>query len=147
MILTTFLLATVLQAAPAPTLPTQHLPLRNTFVVATESVIDTASRIKPGLSHDASVAEVANLRAIAANLVKLAQDGRDDREKDIAAQANDLVFAVEACQLQSGQTPDSPDNAKCQQQVAHASLRLMEAIGKHKAGDTWVDGPPQSVGG
>ncbi len=113
-----------------------HTPMRNTFVVAAETVIDNASRVdlKADLAvSDAQMKQVDTARATLKAMVE------DDREKEVAVTITDMVSQLSACRLQAtnGVSTDA-----CKAQFERARLRAMEAIGKHKSGDTWTDGPP-----
>jgi hypothetical protein len=130
------LASALLLVQEARTLPTTHAPLRNTFVVAAETVIDDANKIDLKATDPTSDALIQQLREAKDRLAGMAQD---DREKDIANTANDMVFAATACHLQA---TNGADTTTCQTQFARARSRVMEAINKHKAGGTWVDGPP-----
>ena len=131
------LVSTLLFAQPLQsTLPTQTGPLRNTFVVAAETVIDDAGKIDLKASDTVSDSLIQQLRTAQSTLVSMAQD---DREKDVASISSDMVFAATACHLQA---TNGADTTNCQAQFARARTRVMEAIHKHKSGDTWQDGPP-----
>ena len=63
----------------------------------------------------------------------------DERERDAASAADDLIFAVSACHLQA---KDGAPTDRCETQIANARTRAMDAIRKHKSTGAWVDGPP-----
>jgi len=138
MTLSPLLAATILLLAQQPqNLPTETGPLRNTFVVATETVVDDAAAIDI-TAEDASYDPLfAQLQAVRTNLDALAEG---DREHDIAASAKDLIFMISACRLQAknGAAP-----GKCLTQLQTARTRIMQQINHHKSGGLWVDGPPQ----
>lgn len=138
MTLSLLLPAAFLLFAPQPqTLPTETGPLRNTFVVATETVVDDAAAIDI-TADDASYDPLfAQLQAVRTNLDTLAEG---DREHDIAASAKNLVFLISACHLQAknGVAPD-----KCLTQLATARTRIMQQLNHHKSDGAWVEGPPQ----
>ena len=130
----TFALAALLSASPQ--MPSHNAPLRNTFLVAAETVIDNASRVdlKADLTvSNAQMKQVDSAKATLNNMIE------DDGEKEAAAAVNDMVFQISACRLQAtnGASTDA-----CKSQFERARLRAMEAIRKHKNGDTWVDGAP-----
>jgi hypothetical protein len=134
-ILLTSTLWLLFQAAP-PTLPTVTGPIRNTFAVAVETVIDNASAVDVKADEIRFNAQFQQLKASKDNLAGMAYD---DREKDIAARANDMLFQISACHIQA---KDGASTTQCESQIAHAQSSMMEAIGKHKTGRAWTDGPP-----
>ncbi len=138
-ILTTVLLVLGLQMPQ--NLPTDTTPLRNTFVTAAETVIDNASAVDLHADNTHFSAQMEQLRSAKANLARMAED---EREREAASAADDLIFAVAACHLQA---KDGADTARCQGQVDAARMRAMEALRKHKVNGVWVDGPPASRGG
>ena len=130
------LLASTLWLLFPPQYPGHNAPLRNTFVVATETVIDTASSIDLTANHATSDEQMQHLKTIAANLASMAND---DQEKQVVDTVHDMTFAITACSLQARQ---GAPTAQCQSQFDSARRRVMQAIGKHKDGSAWVDGPP-----
>jgi hypothetical protein len=140
--MTTLVLASIalltLAGQEAPrSLPNSLAPLRNTFVTAAETVIDSASAVDLSGDDAHYAAQMQDLRTAKENLKRMAED---DRERDAASATDDLVFAVQACHLQA---KDGAGTDKCQVQVNNARRRAMEALLKHKANGKWVDGPPQ----
>jgi hypothetical protein len=135
----TILLASTLsllfQAAP-PSLPTVTGPIRNTFAVATETVIDNASTIDLKASDVVFDAQLQRLKASKDNLVGMAYDSR---EKDIADDANNLIFLVSSCHIQA---KDGASTTQCQSQLDRAKASMMQAISKHKSTGSWTEGPP-----
>lgn len=130
------LTSALLLAQMGRTLPTQTGPMRNTFVVAAETVVDNASHVDLRANTATSDAQMQQLKASRDTLAGMAED---DREKDAAALINDMVFAISACHLQA---TNGADTTTCKAQFLRARARVMEAIRKHKNGDAWVDGPP-----
>jgi hypothetical protein len=118
------------------TFPTVSGPLRNTFAVATETVIDNASAVDVKADEIRFNAQFQQLKVSKDNLTGMASD---EREKDIAARANDMLFQISACHIQA---KDGASTAQCQSQIAKAQGSIMEAISKHKSGKDWMDGPP-----
>ena len=110
--------------------------MRNTFVVATETVIDSASAVDIKAADAQFNGQMQQLKQARETLARMAND---DREKEIAAAANDLVFMVSACHIQA---KGGASTSGCEEQFARARARLMEAIGRHKDGANWVDGAP-----
>jgi hypothetical protein len=133
---TKLLLASALLLLPLQQLPTVSGPIRNTFVVAAETVIDNASAVDVAADDIRFNAQLQQLTVSKNNLVSMASD---DREKDIASEANNLVFLVSACHIQA---KDGASTDKCKAQLEHAGKRIMEAISKHKSSGAWADGPP-----
>lgn len=120
------------------TLPTTTGPVRNTFAVAAETVLDNASAVDIAADEAHYNAQFQQLKISKDNLAGMAND---DREKDIASEANNLVFLVSACHLQA---KDGASTDKCHAQLDRARNRMMEAIAKHKSPGGWVDGPPNA---
>jgi hypothetical protein len=118
------------------TFPTISGPLRNTFAVAAETVIDNASAVDVKADEIRFNAQFQQLKISKDNLTGMATD---EREKDIAARANDMLFQISACHIQA---KDGANTAQCESQIAKAQSSIMEAISKHKSGRTWTDGPP-----
>ena len=116
--------------------PAANAPLRNTFVTAAETVIDNASRVDLKADLTISDAQMKQVDSAKESLSKMAED---DREKDAAAVVNDMVFQLSACRLQA---TNGAGTDACKAQFDRARLRAMEAIRKHKSGDSWVDGAP-----
>jgi len=110
--------------------------MRNTFVVAAETVIDNASRVD--LKADLTVSD-AQMKQVDIAKSTLKAMVEDDREKEVALTVTDMVSQLSACRLQAtnGASTDA-----CKAQFERARLRAMEAIRKHKIGDTWANGAP-----
>ena len=125
----------ILLLAPQ-TLPTSTAPLRNTFVVAAETVIDDASAVD--LKAELVVSD-AQMRQVDAAKTTLNRMVEDDREKTAAAAVNDMVFQLSACRLQA---TNGANTDACSAQFERTRKRAMEAIDKHKSGGTWADGAP-----
>ena len=125
-----------LMILPFQSLPTVSGPIRNTFAVAAETVIDNAAAIDVAADETHFNALFQQLTVSKNNLAGMASD---DREKDIASEANNLVFLVSACHIQA---KDGASTDKCKSQLDHARNRIMEAISKHKSSGAWADGPP-----
>ena len=123
------------------TLPTQTGPLRNTFVVAAETVIDNASAVDLKAEQPVFDAQMQQLKAAKDNLSRMADD---DREREAASAADDLIFSIAACHIQA---KDGASTDRCQAQITQATNRAMEALHKHKSNGAWVDGPPVRTGG
>jgi hypothetical protein len=123
------------QAAPS-TLPTETGPLRNTFAVAVETVIDNASAVDLQAEDPRFNGQLQQLKSAKDNLARIAFS---DKEKEIADSANNMVFLVSACRIQA---KNGTNTTQCASQFASAQTRMMVAIDKHKSGASWVDGPP-----
>lgn len=125
------------QPAQSPTQP-HKIPLRNTFVVATESVIDDADSIDIKAGDVQFDAQMQQLKSAKSNLEHMvAEDG----ERDVIDAANNLIFAIAACHIQ---VKSGASTSQCEAIVSRARTGAMEAIDKHKSGGTWMDGPPAS---
>jgi hypothetical protein len=130
----TFLLA--LSFLFPQSLPTQTGPIRNTFAVAVETVIDNATAVDIKAEDPTFNVQFQQLKSSRDNLNNMAYD---DREKDIANAASNMVFLITACHIQA---KDGADISKCLSQFLNARNRLMESIDKHKTSGGWIDGPP-----
>jgi len=134
--LTQLLASTLLFLAPQYPMPTHNPTLRNTFVIAAETVIDDAdaTAIKaPDAQFDP---QMQQLKAAQANLKQMvAEQG----EQEVVDETSNLIYAVAACHIQA---KTAPDTSKCELTIAHARTSAMEALHKHKASGSWVDGDP-----
>ena len=111
-------------------------PMRNTFVVAAESVIDAASAVDLHASGAVSGTQMQQALTTRDTLNRMVED---DREHDIAAIVGELLFTVQACRIQA---QGGASTGKCQGQLVTARDRAMDALGKHKSNGGWVNGPP-----
>jgi hypothetical protein len=129
------LLASSLFFLQSPTQP-HKVPLRNTFIVAAESVIDDADSLEIKAPDAQFDAQMQQLKAAQANLDHMvAEDG----ERDVVDATKNLVFAISACHIQ---TKSGAGTASCESIVSRARTGAMQAIDKHKSAGTWLDGPP-----
>lgn len=113
--------------------PTANEPLRNTFVVATESVLDSASTLDlkaPAAQFDP---QMQNFKTLKNNLDQLASD---EHEQEVAAAVDDFAFQLAACRVQA---IDGADITTCNQRLQKAREQVMQDIGKRKNGDRWED--------
>lgn len=131
----------ILLLSPQSMLPTATGPLRNTFVTAAETVIDNASGIDIKGDDAHFNPQMQQLRAAKDNLKGMAED---DRERDAAVAADDLIFAVAACHIQA---KDGASTDRCQAQIDGARTRAMEALRVHKSNGVWAAGPPSPTSG
>ena len=115
---------------------TPPAPLRNTFVVAAETVIDDANAVDLKADDTHFDGQMQTLKTARENLNRMASE---DREHEIVSSADDMIFAISACHIQA---KDGGNTAKCQTQVDNARTRTMEVLDKHKSAGAWVDGPP-----
>jgi hypothetical protein len=124
------------QDAPR-TLPNYNVPMRNTFVTAAETVIDNANAVDIHGDDTRFNAQMAQLKASRETLKGMTED---DREKDVASATDDLIFAISSCRIPA---KNGAETTACEAKMKSASLRAMEALGKHKSADgKWQDGPP-----
>ncbi|MGH9919743.1 MAG: hypothetical protein ACRD6W_12875 [Nitrososphaerales archaeon] len=125
--------------SPAPQGPPSAnptYPLRNTFVIATETVIDYANAADFKADDAHFQGQMHTLKEAQANLDAMASD---DREQAVAAATKSLIFAVASCHIEA---IDGVSTAKCPTQIQQARDTAMDAIGKHRSNGVWVDGPP-----
>ena len=109
---------------------------RSTFVVATESTIDTVSAV----DIDATASNYdAALKAAQTARTNLQQMATEEGEQDVVSSVDDLYFAISACHIQA---VDNADTTACKAQVSRARNRAMTTLGKHKENGAWVDGAP-----
>jgi hypothetical protein len=111
-------------------------PARNSFVVAAESAIDTASAIDLKANDAQFTPQMQALKSAQSNLTQMAEN---DNERNVASAVNDLVFAVTTCHIQA---KDGAPTGPCESQISDARTHAMQALNKHKSGDAWQDGPP-----
>ncbi len=132
----TVLFASTLLFLPQYPMPTHKLSLRNTFVVAAETVIDDADHIDikaPDAQFDPLMQQLKTSQATLDQMV--AENG----EREVVDETKNLIYAISACHIQA---KTAPDTSKCETTISHARTSAMEALGKHKSGGAWVDGPP-----
>ena len=131
----TLLLSSILLLAQLPT--QHHNPiLRNTFVTAAETVIDDADHTDIKAPDTQFDSQMQQLKAAQSNLNQMvAEDG----EREVVSETANLIYAIAACHIQA---KTAPDTAKCELTISHARTNAMEALHKHKANGTWLDGPP-----
>ena len=132
----TVLFAASLLFLPQYPMPTHKVTLRNTFVVAAETVIDDADHTDIKASDAQFDPQMQQLKAAQATLVQMvAEDG----EREVVDETKNLLYAISACHIQA---KTAPDTSKCEVTISHARTGAMEALNKHKSGGSWVDGPP-----
>ena len=132
----THLLASSLLFLPQYPIPTHHPTLRNTFVVAAETVIDDADHtdIKaPDAQFDPQMKQLKTVQTTLDQMV--AEQG----EREVVDETKNLIYAIAACHIQA---KTAPDTSKCERTISHARSSAMEALNKHKVDGAWVDGPP-----
>ena len=131
----TLLLASILFIAQYP-MPSHNPTLRNTFVTAAETVIDDADQTDIKAPDAQFDPQMQQLKTAQSNLNQMvAEDG----EREVVSETANLVYAIAACHIQAKTTPDT---AKCELTISHARTSAMEALHKHKANGSWLDGPP-----
>jgi hypothetical protein len=130
---TLLLAATLLQQAGPPS----RTPLRNTFVVATESVLDQAASLD--LNADAAIFDpgMATLKTAEQNLQALIAD---DQEQAVADQLKSMMFTLSSCRIQA---IDGADISKCLLQLGNRRTTILRSIHKHKESGVWTDGDPR----
>jgi len=111
-------------------------PLTATFVTATEGFLDQAEAADIHAPDAEFDPKFQVLKTAKDNLKSMAEE---DGEQEVVEAANNLIFAISACHLQS---KNGTDTTKCEAIVHRASFRVMAAIDKHKTGNLWTDGPP-----
>ena len=62
-----------------------------------------------------------------------------DREHDIAAALQDMVFQVSLCRIQA---KDNAPTDKCEAQVSSARHNALQMLGKNKNAGSWIDSSP-----
>jgi len=112
------------------------VPLRNTFVVAAESVIDQADNINIKSSDDQYEPQMKQLKAAQATLTRMIDE---DGEHEVVDATNNLIFAISACHIQA---KGNAGTTQCEPIISRARTGAMEAIDKHKSAGAWLDGPP-----
>jgi hypothetical protein len=132
-----WLFAQPLQSGP----PIHYGPMRNTFIVAAETVVDNAGSVNVDADDATFTAQMQSLKVSKDNLIQLAAE---EREQDIATDSKEMIFMLASCHIQS---IDGAKTDTCKNQVARTMNHIMVMIGKHKAGGSWVDGAPSVVMG
>jgi hypothetical protein len=122
------------QSGPPAAVP--PAPPSNTFITAAETVLDDAANVDIKAPEDRFQAQMSEVKTAKDNLDHMAYE---DKEHSIVTATSELLFAISACHIQSR---DGADLTKCQAQIDNARRRAMDAMGKHKNGSAWVDGPP-----
>jgi hypothetical protein len=138
--LATLLSATLLlfPAAPQTNMPGgQKGPLRNTFLVSAETVIDNAAAVDPTAADEQFGPQMTTLKQSQARLKSMAND---DREDEIVSESNNMIFAISACHIQA--RADATKTGTCKGQIANSMKQMMVLLNAHKSGGTWQDGPP-----
>jgi hypothetical protein len=132
----TFVLASILFYLPQLPVQNHHPALRNTFVVAAETVVDDADHTDIKAPDAQFDPQMRQLKASQANLDKMvAEEG----EREVVDETANLIYAIAACHIQA---KTAPDTTKCELTISHARTSAMEALHKHKSSGSWVDGPP-----
>jgi len=116
--------------------PIPHAPLRNTFLVSAETVIDNARAINVEAPADQFDPEMLQLKKSQATLKDMAAE---DGEQEIVAESSNMIFSISACHIQAraGAKTDT-----CKAQVARSINNVMRLLNHHKSNDTWLEGPP-----
>jgi hypothetical protein len=124
-------------SAPAQSTPGVPVTtLRNSFVVAAETVVDDADALDVKADPAHFDGPMAQLKAAQANLTSMA-DG--DREHGIASAMQDMVFQISLCRIQA---KDNAPTDKCEAQVSAARTNALQLLGKRKNAGSWSDGAP-----
>lgn len=129
-----FLFSTLL-LAQYPTLG-GTTPIRTTFLVATETVIDNASAVDIRANDDAYGSQ---FRTLHESRERLSQMAEGQQEHDVADDVNNLVFLINACRIQARA---GADTTKCTAQFTAAETRIMDAIHAHKTNGRWTTDAP-----
>jgi len=116
--------------------PVPHSPLRNTFLVSAETVIDYANAVNVEAAPNQFDPEMLQLKQSQATLKNMAAE---EGEQEIIAESDNIIFAISACHIQAraGSKTDT-----CKAQVAASIANVMRLLNHHKSGDSWVNGPP-----
>jgi len=119
-----------------PQTQTHRAPLTATFITATEGFLDQAEATDIHAPDAEFDPKFQALKTAKDNLKSMAEE---DGEQEVVEAANNLLFAISACHLQS---KNDADTTKCEAIIKRARFRVMAAIDKHKTGNIWADGPP-----
>jgi hypothetical protein len=134
----TILFATLAMFLPPQGPPLQTGPLRNSFLVAAESVVDNSQVIDP---NEPSAQFDPQMRVLKQSETILKSMAQDERETGIASDSFNMVFSVSACHIEAR---DANKSATCKEQINHSINEIMTEINHHKQNGTWVEGPPAS---
>jgi hypothetical protein len=139
MTLVTLLSATLLllPAAQTNTPGGQKGPLRNTFLVSAETVIDYAAAVDPAAPDEQFGPQMTTLKQSQARLKTMAND---DRENEIVSESNNMIFTISACHIQA--RADATKTGTCKGQIANSMTQMMVLLNAHKSAGTWQAGAP-----
>jgi hypothetical protein len=135
MILPALLLAVAVLAPQ--TLPANAIPPSNTFITATESVIDQAASVDIHAPDDVFQAQMQPLKMAQENLTNMVSSSAS--EHDVLTAVSDLVFALSTCHIQSKDGAPAPN---CDSRISAARTSAMQSINRHKQNGHWLEGPP-----
>jgi hypothetical protein len=133
------LLAATLLLTPAPAqigAPIPHAPLRNTFLVSAETVIDNATAIDPTAPDTQFDPQMHQLKQSRDTLKDMASE---DGEQEIVTESSNIIFAISACHIQA-RAASKTDT--CKAQIAASITAMMRLLNHHKSAGVWIAGPP-----
>lgn len=116
--------------------PVPHSPLRNTFLVSAETVIDNALAIDPASSDAQFDPEMHQLKQSQTTLKDMAAE---EGEQEIVTESGNILFAISACHIQA-RAASKTDT--CKAQIAASIAATMRLLNHHKSAGAWVEGPP-----
>jgi hypothetical protein len=130
------LTSALLLFSPQANSPVSHDPLSNTFVTASQSVLDNALATDIAADDDTFAAEMTLVKSSRDNLSSMASN---DNEKEVTTNIDNLIFLISSCHIQSH---DPARVSPCQARIRTSLNRLMTQINRHKSNGSWVAGPP-----
>lgn len=117
--------------------PPVKLAWRNTFLVATESVLDQATSLDLNTEAAAFDPGFATLKTAQRNLEDMASD---EQEQNVVSELKNMVFRLSSCRIQA---IDGTDISGCLLKLAADRKDVMLAIHRHKENGAWTDGDPR----
>jgi hypothetical protein len=122
--------------APQSNSPVSHDTYSNTFVTASETVLDNALATDISFDDDHFDSEMKQLKASRDNLKNMASNTQED---EIVTDSDNLIFLISSCHIQAH---DPARLSPCQSQISTSLHRIMVKLNRHKSSGSWMSGPP-----
>jgi hypothetical protein len=121
---------------PQTNSPVSHDTYSNTFLIASETVLDNALAVDIAADDDHFDPEMKQLKTSRDNLKSMASNAQED---EIVTDSDNLIFLISSCHIQAR---DPSRVAPCQSQIGTSIHRLMTKLNHHKSNGAWVSGSP-----
>jgi hypothetical protein len=125
--------------APQSNSPISHDTYSNTFVTASETVLDNALAADIAADDEHFEPEMKQLKTSRDNLKNMASNTQED---EIVTDSDNLIFLISSCHIQAR---DPGRVAPCQAQISTSLNRLMTKLNRHKSNGVWLEGPPSRI--